>query len=85
MNDKCHFCGNKNFVNRKVQYIYKRENKFLLVNDVPCEVCEFCGEQYFEAKVLKRIEKDFNEIHFKGKKVKNELTLPVEEFEEIPM
>ena len=48
-----------------------------------CEVCEYCGEQYFEAKVLKRIEKDFDEIHYKGKKAKKELTLPVEEYEEI--
>jgi len=49
------FCGNKNFQEEKVQYIYRREDKMLIINNVPCEECEFCGEQYFKAAVLKKI------------------------------
>ncbi len=80
----CHFCGNKNFKTTQVQYTYKHYANFLVVNDVPCEQCEFCGEQYFKGSVLKQIEKEFISIHSHGKKVKKELIIPVEQYSEIP-
>ncbi|MEK7398331.1 MAG: YgiT-type zinc finger protein, partial [Candidatus Poribacteria bacterium] len=40
MNKTCGFCGNKNFRIKKVQYIYRHDGNFLIVNDVPCEECE---------------------------------------------
>ena len=79
----CHFCGNKNFKDANVQHIYKREDKFLIVNDVPCVQCEYCGEQYFKADVLKRIEKEFNEIYTGGKEIKIEIRVPLEQFAEL--
>jgi len=63
--------------------MYRRDDKFLIVNNVPCEECEYCGEQYFKAEVLKKIEKDFNDIYLTGKKAKREVEVPVEEFVEI--
>ena len=83
MSKKCSFCGNKNFRERHVQYIYRHDHQFLVVDNVPCEECEYCGEQYFKAEVLKKIEKDFNAIYSSGKKAKRELKVPVEEFVEI--
>lgn len=79
----CNFCGNKNFRERHVQYIYKHDNRFLVVENVPCEECEYCGEQYFKAGILKKIEEDFKAIHLSGKKAKKEVTVPIEEFVEI--
>ncbi len=79
----CNFCGNKNFRERHVQYIYKHNDQFLVVNNVPCEECEYCGEQYFKAEVLKKIEEDFNAIYQSGKKAKKEVKVPVEEYIEI--
>jgi YgiT-type zinc finger domain-containing protein len=79
----CNFCGNSNFSDKNVQYIYKHDGNFLIVNNVPCEECEHCGEQYFKAEVLKKIEKDFDDIYLSGKTVKNEITVPVEEFVEL--
>jgi YgiT-type zinc finger domain-containing protein len=79
----CHFCGNKNFKSVKVKYTYNHNDKFLMVEDVPCEQCEYCGEQYFEGSVLKKIENEFNMIHSKKKKVERELIMPVEQFIEI--
>ncbi len=79
----CHFCGNKNFKSTKAQYTYKHNDKYLMVEDVPCEQCAYCGEQYFEGSVLKQIEKEFNAIHSKNKKVKKELIIPVEQFIEV--
>lgn len=79
----CHFCGNKNFTERQVQYTYQRDGQFLIVNEVPCEQCDYCGEQYFQANVLKQIEKEFEFIYRYGKKVNRELRVPVEQFSEI--
>ncbi|GJQ24382.1 YgiT-type zinc finger domain-containing protein [Candidatus Brocadia sapporoensis] len=79
----CHFCGNKNLRKAQVQYTYRYNDNFLIVNDVPCEQCEFCGEQYFKGSVLKQIEKEFFSIYSHGKKVKKELIVPVEQFSEI--
>jgi YgiT-type zinc finger domain-containing protein len=77
---KCNFCGNINFKITNTQYIYRHNDRFLVVNNVPCEECEFCGEQYFEANVLKKIEKDYNDIYISGKTSARQITVPVEEY-----
>jgi len=53
------------------------------VNNVPCEECEYCGERYFKADVLKTIEKEFVKIFSAKKKPKKQLRVPVEEFAEL--
>ena len=80
MNRTCNFCGNKNFSEKLIKYIYKHNDKYLIVNNVPCEECDFCGEQYFKADTLKKIERDFNDIYFAGKKTVKEISIPVDEF-----
>ena len=50
---------------------------------MPCEECEYCGEQYFKSDVLKKIEKDFMEIHSIGRKPKQLIQIPIEEFAEL--
>lgn len=76
----CSFCGNKNFREKSVQYIYRHDDQLLVVNSVPCEECEYCGEQYYRAEVLKKIEKDFQDIYLSHKKPEREVKVPVEEF-----
>ncbi len=83
MKTKCNFCGNRNFKASKVQYIYKHDGKFLIVDDVPCEQCEYCGEQYFEGNVLRKIEEEFQHIHVHGKKPRREMTVPIEQFHQL--
>ncbi len=79
----CNFCGNKNFKSTKVQYTYKHSDKFLIVEGVPYKQCEFCGEQYYKGDVLKQIEKKFDAIYLKNKKVKKKILIPVEQFAEV--
>ena len=79
----CHFCGNRNFRVTAIQYTYRHAGKFLIVDDVPCTKCEYCGEAYFKAEVLKRIEKEFNAIYYQGKKAKQKFYVPVERFVQI--
>ena len=57
--------------------------KYLIVDDVPCKQCTFCGGAYFEAKVLKRIEAEFEATHSGRKKAKREVTVPLEGFMEL--
>lgn len=76
----CNFCGNKNSKEKRVQYIYRHEGRFLMVNNVPCEECEYCGEQYFKAEALKKIEQDFREIYCQGKEAARKVSVPVEEY-----
>ncbi|MGR3311417.1 MAG: type II toxin-antitoxin system MqsA family antitoxin [Candidatus Brocadiales bacterium] len=85
MSKICSFCGNKNFREKHVQYIYKHDGRLLVVNNVPCEECEYCGEQYFKAELLKKIEKDSRDIdiYFSGKIAEREVKVPVEEFVKI--
>ena len=83
MKKVCNFCGNKNFKETLIQYIYRYNGEMFIVDNVPCEQCEFCGEQYFKAEVLKKIENDFKQIYFSGKRPKKELKVPVEDFVEL--
>ncbi len=76
---KCSFCGHAYAVDKVTQYIYRHDGNFLIVNQVPCQECEYCGEQYFAAGVLKRIEQDFHEIH-EGRRQVPRLNIPVEQF-----
>jgi len=46
---------------------------FTLVENVPAWVCENCGEQYFDAKVIKELEK----MKDKPPKVKRIIKVPV--------
>ena len=80
MNKICNFCGNKNFKETRTQYIYKHDGKMLIVDDVPCEQCEFCGEQYFKGKVLKKIENDYFEVYSSRRKAKSQMLVPMEQF-----
>jgi len=83
MEKTCSFCGNKSFKSASVQYVYRQDNQFLVVNNVPCEQCDHCGEQYFEAGVLKKIEAEFKGIYQAGKPARKQITVPLEEFAEI--
>lgn len=83
MNDKCVFCGNIGFSEKQVQYIYKKDDKLMIVNDLPCKVCNFCGEQYIDGKDLEEIEKYFDEINQKKRDIRNTIEIPVEAYSEI--
>ena len=81
----CNFCGNKNIKSTQTEYTYKHNNAYLLVKEVPCLQCEYCGEQYFEAKVLQQIEKEFFSIQNGEKKTKQQIIMPTESFAEIAL
>ncbi len=77
---QCNFCGNRNAKKTRTQYTYNHDGKWLVVDNVPCEQCEYCGEQYFSAKVLGKIEADFIAVHSARRKDRAEMVVPVETY-----
>ncbi|TVR67231.1 MAG: YgiT-type zinc finger protein [Spirochaetaceae bacterium] len=63
-----------------VDYVYRRGDKMLVVNGVPCTECTYCGERYYDAAVLLRIETDFEAIENGTREVEKHLSVPVEDF-----
>jgi hypothetical protein len=63
--------------------MYRRDEQMLLVNNVPCEECAFCGEQYFEARALRQIEDEFQRISSGAKTPVTTIQVPIEEFAEV--
>jgi YgiT-type zinc finger domain-containing protein len=51
----CRFCEGE-LEERRVQHEYRWEGKLFVFEDVPARVCRQCGEQYFDALVVKAME-----------------------------
>jgi YgiT-type zinc finger domain-containing protein len=80
MPQQCSFCGNKHLSAKSTRYIHQREGELLIVEDVPCIECDYCGEQYFEIDTLKRIEADHAALHSHQKRPSRKLEVAVEDF-----
>ena len=56
---RCNLCGSDRYEERKIEYLYSHQGKYLLVPNTPVEVCLDCGMVYYDAAVLKNIERRF--------------------------
>lgn len=54
--EDCHFCGGRVTERRLPKPCYWGNKLMAIVENVPGGVCEQCGEKYYKAVVLKRIE-----------------------------
>ena len=52
----CHFCRGK-IVRQSVKVDFRWGRKLKVIENVPAEVCQQCGEKYFQAEVYKAMEK----------------------------
>jgi YgiT-type zinc finger domain-containing protein len=59
----CNFCGSNKFITRRIEYLYSHDGEYLIVPNTPAEVCVSCGMVYYEATVLKEIERKFFAIY----------------------
>lgn len=55
----CNFCGQEQYEERRIEYLYSHNGQYLLVPNTPVEVCTNCGTVYYDAAVLKEIERRF--------------------------
>jgi YgiT-type zinc finger domain-containing protein len=56
---QCNSCGSESYEERRIDYLYSHDGAYLLVPNTPVEVCTTCGMVYYEAAVLKEIERRF--------------------------
>lgn len=52
---KCDFCSGE-LIPKITSIDYKFKDFWILIEDVPAEVCNQCGEKYLSAEVAKKIE-----------------------------
>ena len=76
MEKKCNFCGSLAFEERRTEYLYSYKGNYLLVPNTPVEVCLDCSMVYYDAKVLKEIERRFFAIQKKEEMPDSYVELP---------
>ncbi len=80
MSQQCSFCGNRNLSAKRTRYIHQQGGEMLIVEDVPCIECDYCGEQYFEIATLKKIEADHAALAEHRKRPSRTLKVAVEDY-----
>ena len=55
----CSSCGSDRYEEQRIEYLYSHQGKYLLVPNTPVEICADCGMIYYDATVLKEIERRF--------------------------
>ena len=73
---KCSFCGSTRHEERRIEYLYSHGGKYLLVPNTPVEICSGCGMIYYDAAVLKAIEKHFFAIQSKDESPDRYIRVP---------
>ena len=80
MSEQCVFCGHKHLSSKTTRYIYQKDQQMLVVEHVTCLECKFCGEQYFDAAVLQKIENDYLAITHQQRQPQRIMQVAVEDF-----
>jgi len=73
--DDCTYCGGRVKERRVQKPCFWGDKLIALADKVPAGVCEQCGERYYKAAVLKRIEADL-----KTRRGARRIRLPVIEY-----
>jgi YgiT-type zinc finger domain-containing protein len=77
---KCNFCGSEQYEERRREYLYSREGKYLLVPNMPVEVCANCGMVYYSGPILEEVERHFFAIHGNVEKPDRYIEVPEKSF-----
>ena len=73
---QCSFCDSDRYEERRIEYLYSHKGKYLLVPNTPVEICLNCGMVYYDAAVLKEIERRFFAIQHKHEKPDRYIEMP---------
>lgn len=76
----CNFCGSTRYEERRIDYLYSHDGEYLLVPNTPVEVCIDCGMVYYDASVLKEIERHFFAIKNKAEEPDGYIQVPAKAF-----
>ena len=73
---QCNYCGSDRYEVRRIEYLYSHRGEYLLVPNTPVEVCMNCGTVYYDAAVLKEIERHFFAIRQNAEKPDRYVQMP---------
>lgn len=68
----CEFCGGQT-IKKKVRRHHWLRKKLYLIENVPAEVCNECGERYFHAQVLDEIDRMLLKEHLVKERIQVEV------------
>lgn len=80
MSKICTFCGSDQYEERRIDYLYGHQGEYLLVPNTPVEICLNCGMIYYDASVLKEIERRFFAIHQRIEQPERYIQMPAVTF-----
>ncbi len=73
---QCNTCGSDRYKKRQIDYLYSYKGQYLLVPNTPVEICLDCGTIYYDAVVLKEIERNFFAIHHNNEQPDSYISIP---------
>ena len=76
----CTFCGSESYEERRIEYLYSHRGQYLLVPNTPVDVCLNCGMIYYDATVLKEIERRFLAIQKNEERPDRYIQMPTAAF-----
>ena len=77
---QCNYCGSDHYEERRIEYLYSHQGKYLLVPNTPVEICLNCGMVYYAAAVLKEIERNFFAILEKREEPDRYIEMPTKAY-----
>ncbi len=77
---RCSFRGSERYEQKRTEYLCSHQGKHLLVPNTPVEVCLNCGMVYYQAAVLKEIERYFFAIERNEEQPDRVLRVPEKSF-----
>ena len=77
---QCNLCGSDQYEERRIEYLYSHQGKYLLVPNTPVEVCLNCGMVYYAAPVLKEIERRFCAIQDRSEEPDRYIEMPAKAY-----
>ena len=81
--DGCDYCGGR--LRRKtVTLDMRRQGRWMVFENLPASVCQECGERYYDAKVLKRVEAIFVAGKVNGRAIRSKVIAPRVDWTKIP-
>ena len=69
----CEVCGHTGFHSAQVSKTFTIEGKVMVVEGIPAELCDGCGEANFSAEVAERVRRLVHEPHQPGRVIEAEV------------
>ena len=78
--NRCYFCKGTVTPDR-ITHVHRWKGKVIILEDVPADVCQQCGELFFAPEVLKGMDQIAE--HGQQEKLKKQIVIPVYSLSEL--